>query len=452
MSASRLGTPVALPTDKDSRPIVSRADLDAYDPVPRPSGGRERYACPIHGGDHQQSLSVDPDTGKFKCHACGAAGTLREHRAGKGRGATPHRTPAPSIVERGRRELAMKAVAEAERVERLGAELPAAATAFLSRCEAMSAALRDPECPGHVYLRRRGLDPLVAADLGAGYAPPNAMPGDHGRAVGRIVYPLADPLTGRIVSAAGRLCADASPTWPEARRDAFRSVKQRKLPGCPAGIWPYANLAAARAEGKPLVVVEGPADALALQQRGPLGGEVVALVGTANVLPSAALRGLVGVVLALDGDAGGVKGTRALQVDFGMAGVAATVVPANWLGVGDAKDPADLALRAMADDDTACAAYIRAIALVNAACRQVTARAWDNERAIDVMSALFHTCAAAVEGCAEGDVPPFPEDDDLDAAFKARDWPRLERAVDTFCDDYLAAVERRRSHRLANTA
>ncbi len=434
MSGRGHGTPVTLPIGKNGRPILTRVDIEAYDPSPRPSGGRERYACPIHGGDHQQSLSVDPESGKYKCHACGAAGTLREHWAGKGRGATPHRTPAPSIAERGRRELAMKERAEAERVERLGAELPAEAFTFLSRSEAMSAALRDPECPGHIYLRRRGLDPLVAADLGAGYAVPNAMLGDRGRAVGRIVYPLADPLTGRIVSAAGRLCVDASPTWSEARRDTFKTLKQRKLPGCPAGIWPYANLAAARAEGRPLVVVEGPADALALQQRGPLGGEVVALVGTANVLPSAALRGLVGAVLALDGDAGGVKGTRALQVDLGMAAVPATVVPAGWLGGDGAKDPADLALL-MATQDAAGDAYDRAVALVVEACRRLV---WDDERAMDMIATMWARIADAVAGFA--DAPPVTDDDGIDVAYAARDWFGLAAAVKTCEARYSAAV------------
>src|SRR5712692_4487550 len=35
-------------------------------------GGRLRAYCPIHGGDHQRSLSIDPETGWGFCHCCHA--------------------------------------------------------------------------------------------------------------------------------------------------------------------------------------------------------------------------------------------------------------------------------------------------------------------------------------------------------------------------------------------
>src|SRR5258708_40109126 len=35
-------------------------------------GGRLRAYCPIHGGDHQRSLSIDPETGWGFCHLCNA--------------------------------------------------------------------------------------------------------------------------------------------------------------------------------------------------------------------------------------------------------------------------------------------------------------------------------------------------------------------------------------------
>jgi DNA primase len=64
---------------------------------------------------------------------------------------------------------------------------------------------------------------------------------------------------------------------------------------------------AARTHRRPLVLVEGPADVVALMQRAPRDLDVVALIGTANVLSTAALREVPGVVLALD-DGGGPKG------------------------------------------------------------------------------------------------------------------------------------------------
>jgi len=349
MSRRGPGIVLELPRTKDGRPVLSRADLDAYDYAPQRSGGYDRYYCPIHGGDHQQSLSVHRDTGKYKCHSCGATSTLREHWPDGG--GTFKRTPAPSIDEIGRREREARLRADAERAERLAAELPAEATLFLAHLDAMSAALRDPACPGAVYLRGRGLDPQRAADLGAGYAEPNAWPGDRGRRVGRVVYPLEDPLSGRIVSAVGRLCVDPSAAWSTTLREGFDNAKQRKLAGCPAGVWPSRSIAAARDLGTPLVLVEGPADALALAQLTTLTYPVVALVGTANVLPLASLRGIVGVVLALDDDESGKKATRQARVDLALAGVPVDVAERGWLQ--GAKDAGELAQRqaAASDDD-----------------------------------------------------------------------------------------------------
>lgn len=348
MSRRGPGTPLELARTKDGRPILSRANLDAYDYAPSRAGGYDRYYCPIHGGDHQRSLSVDPDTGKFRCHTCGATGTLREQWPDGG--STFKRTPAPSIEEIGRREREVRIRADAERAERLAAEIPAAASRFLAHMDAMREALRGPECPGAIYLRGRGLDPQRAADLGVGYAAPNAWPGDRGRRVGRVVYPLEDPLTGRIVSAVGRLCVDPSPSWSEELREQFKGAKQRKLAGCPAGVWPSRSIAAAREQGCPLVLVEGPADALALAQLASLTYPVLALVGTANVLPLVSLRGIAGVVLALDDDESGKKATRQARVDLALAGVPVDVAERGWLQ--GAKDAGELAQRqATASDD-----------------------------------------------------------------------------------------------------
>lgn len=350
MSRRGPGISVDLPRTKDGRPVLSRADLDAYDYHPSRAGGRDRYYCPIHGGDHQQSLSVDPDTGKFRCHTCGATGTLREQWPDGG--GTFKRTPAPSVDEIGRREREVRLRADTERAERLAADLPADAARFIGQMDAMSAALRDPACPGAVYLRGRGLDPQRAADLGVGYAAPGVWPGDRERRVGRIVYPLADPMTGRVVSAVGRLCIDPSPSWTDGQREQFKGAKQRKLAGCPAGVWPSGSIAVACEQGCPLVFVEGPADALALAQLPTLTYPVVALVGTANVLPLVSLRGIVAVVLALDDDESGRKATRQARVDLALAGVPVEVAARGWLQ--GAKDAGELAQRhaAASDDDS----------------------------------------------------------------------------------------------------
>ncbi len=363
MSHRGPGIPLDLARTKDGRAILSRADLQQYDPTPQRSGGRDRYFCPIHGGDHQQSLSVDPDTGKYKCHTCGEAGTLREHWPNAD-GKPARQARALSIVEIGRHALAAQRRAEEERTARLGADLPTQAAAFIERFDAMSAALRVPDCPGAVYLRSRGLDPLHAASLGVGYAAPGAWPGDYGRRVGRIVYPLADPATGRIVSAVGRVCADVQASWTDEQRERFKDAKQRKLTGCPAGVWPCASIAAAREQGTPLVLVEGPADALALMRYGTLPYPVLALLGTANVLTRASVKGVGGVVLAFDADDGGVAATLKARIELALVGVPVEAPEAGWLG--DAKDAGELAARCVVPGDDNAEDLDAALALSHA--------------------------------------------------------------------------------------
>jgi len=441
MSHRGPGTSLDLPRTKDGRPILSRMDLQQYDYTPQRSGGRDRYFCPIHGGDHQRSLSVDPYTGQYKCHTCGESGTLREHWSDGG-GAFK-RTPAPSIVEIGKRELAARRRSDAERVERLAAEIPAAASSFLSTFDTMATALRALGCPGAAYLCRRGLDPELAASLGVGYAAPKVWPSDHQRAVGRVVYPLADPITGRVVSAMGRLCADPLPSWSTELREQFKGAKQRKLTGCAAGIWPYASLAAAREQHRAVVFVEGPADVLALCARGPLPYDcaIVALTGTADVLPTASLQGIAGVVLALDVDEGGVKATRKLRVDLALAGIAVETVRPRWLGLGDAKDPAALAALALTDEEAAADGFDWALVELREACERLMMRAWDTDAADAFIRAMYDRLASVAAQYPQ----PWPKIDDawadaIDQACDAHDWPALARAVATCEQGYYARL------------
>jgi len=429
------GTPLTLPTTRDGRPILARADLEGYDHTPQRSGGRERYYCPIHGGDNQRSLTVNPATGEYTCHACPASGTLREFwpdMPQDGKGKPPRQM---TLEEMGRRELAARAQADQEHAARLASETPERAATFLAQLPTMQQALRSPECHGAAYLRGRGLDPLLAADLGAGYAAPNVWPGDRGRKVGRVVYPLADPATGRIVSAVGRLCTDADPTWTDDVRSGFREVKQRKLPGCPAGVWPYAAIAAAKEQGRPLVLVEGPADALALVQRATEPLDVLALLGTANVLPAAAVKGLVGVALALDDDAGGSKAARAVRADLAIAGVPVEMLPVGWLGACGASDPADLA---SATDGADC--YAAALFQVLTACRRLRT-GWNDEKAVSLLTEMYRHCVELTASLPEPWPTVSPElDDALAGACERCDWPALQVAVEAYLQVYRRAV------------
>lgn len=425
---------LALDHTRDGRPILTLADLQDYDPRPQRSGGRDRYYCPIHGGDNQRSLSVDPDTGKYTCHACGASGTLRDFWPDASAAGTPKAPKKPTLEQMGRADLAARARADQDHAERLAGAIPATSAAFLAQLPALQEALRDPACPGVVYLRGRGLDAELAAELGAGYAPPNTWPGDKGRKVGRIVYPLADPVTGRVVSAVGRLCMDAQPGWSEDLRTGFKDIKQRKLFGCPAGVWPQASIAAAHADGAPLVVVEGPADALALLQGATDPLQVVALLGTANVLPAAATADLVGVVLALDDDDGGSKGARALRADLAIAGVPVATLPAGWLGACGAKDPADLAAGA----DGAC--YATAMAAVHRAGRALRT-GWDAAAAEALLTAMYTRCSAVFTAAQSPDLTlDAALDAAIDAACTAQNGAALQQAIAAYETAFQAAV------------
>ncbi len=434
---SRRGAVAAptLPTTRDGRPILSRATLDQYDHAPQRSGGRERFYCPLHGGDNQRSLSVDPSTGQYTCHACGATGTLREHWPDAPQDGTGKKPPKQmTLEEMGRRELAARAQIDQEHAARLAGEIPAAAMAFLAQFPVMQEELRQADCPGAAYLRTRGLDPLLAADLGAGYAAPNVWPGDRGRKVGRLVCPLADPATGRVVSAVGRLCMNADPDWPEDLQASFKTVKQRKLAGCPAGVWPYSAIATAKEQGRPLVVVEGPADVLALAQAATEPLDVMALLGTANVLTAAAVKGLVGVVLALDDDAGGSKAARAVRADLAIAGVPVQMLPAGWLGACGASDPADLA---SATDGAAC--YAAALAQVLTACRRLRT-GWNDEKAVSLLTEMYRQCVALTASLPEPCPTVSPElDDALAGSCEQCDWPALQVAVEAYLRVYMRA-------------
>src|SRR5437868_1797090 len=44
------------------------------------SGERLRAYCPIHGGDHQRSLSIDASSGWGFCHCCHATVLIQDNR------------------------------------------------------------------------------------------------------------------------------------------------------------------------------------------------------------------------------------------------------------------------------------------------------------------------------------------------------------------------------------
>lgn len=164
---------------------LSLAEIEAYNGQGpgKPSGGRLRYFCPIHGGDQQRSLALNPETGRFQCFACGAWGytaesrerRLEQYRAenrltGKKR-VTPAR-PAPP-PPRPRKEAPPR---------------PDLAQALTEFQKALSGSL------GEEYLKRRGILLEVAQAAGVGYAGPGKWPNPkRDWKWGRVVFPIMTP-------------------------------------------------------------------------------------------------------------------------------------------------------------------------------------------------------------------------------------------------------------------
>lgn len=291
--------------------------------------------------------------------------------------------------------------------------LPPQAQAFLERMPAFVALLADPACVGAAYLRQRGLDPVVAVRLGVGYCPPGQWPQDGGRKVGRIVYPLADPYTGRVISALGRLALDKDPSWPAPVAAAYSAAKQRKLFGCTAGVWPYAQLGHARATHAPLVLMEGPANVLALLQRTD-SLPAVTQCGTAFCVPADALSGIERLVIAFDNDANlaGQQAAAALFAAYSDARVDGYLPPPGWLG--RYKDMGDAA---QACDEAAC---LSAIAALEAS------GGYSDDKASDHIAALLTRIDRLVAGLRTDQYAVSW--DEMDAACEVQDWPRFVRA------------------------
>ncbi len=207
---------------------LTLADLEAY--RGQGSGVRSgkylRYYCPVHGSDKQRSLSLNPETGYFKCFACGAWGYLKEYR---------QKSPWRLFLDtepRERPEL-RKVLQELQRAL--------------------------PGSLGEKYLLRRGIPLELATVCGVGYAAWGKWPHlANGRLVrqwkwGRLVFPHTNP-DGEVINLYGRAVGDDTNVPKEERHD--------HLPG-PKGIF---NAKALLSDT--VFVCEGVFDALSLMAAG----------------------------------------------------------------------------------------------------------------------------------------------------------------------------------------
>jgi Toprim-like len=292
-------------------PALALADLEAFDPRPSGSGRERRFCCPLPacGGKPRdrahQSLSVNTESGDWLCFRCGVAGRLAERWR-----------PAREF----RRARAVRAFRLAPEAARGHAEsAPQLAPLWAATSDLVGT-------PGAAYLAGRGLPPEGAAACGARFA------ADW---MGRpaVVFPLHDR-AGALVAANARYLGGeargkaAGPRGPKTRTIGDRVLGAFATPGA----WD-ARVA------DPLVLVEGPCDALALAAA---GAPAVALVGTRP--PVWLARRAFGrrVAVALDADPEGDRAAGALRADLESLG-ALRVTRWRVPTVGGVKDFGDVA-------------------------------------------------------------------------------------------------------------
>lgn len=276
--------------------FLTRDQLTQYPGNDRPmrlSSGKERYFCPIHGSDRQRSFQLNPETGHFKCFACGRWGYLKDHGSRISRSSFRSSTFSPYTPSQLFRIL-----------------------------KYMQSRLRPGSAPAR-YLVERGIPLSLAQRFQAGYAPDGAWPHwKKGRPVrqwhaGRIVFPHLNP-SGEIINLYGRAIGHSVPNH----------LRHANLPG-PKGVF---NAPALR---QPLVFIcEGIFDALSLLAAGY--PNACALFGTYG-LPWDWVEART-IVLCMDPD-GGQQAAQALAKEARRRGRKALILrPEAYDGYADLND------------------------------------------------------------------------------------------------------------------
>jgi len=324
-------------------------------------GGRMRASCPIHGSDHQRSLSIDPQSGWGYCHCCHA--TVRVRRVADAVSPSPsvvgydnnvcslHHPkllPFPRTTYRPTRsQLPLRSPAPSTSAMRPVLTLPywqqeevAALSAIAQQTrEALATSRR-----AQAYLTERGIPLQMAQVTSVGYlshacwerASLSLPPSQQSllkRWIGRIIFPLDSPAGAGFI---GRALHGWEPGMDEDTHKALLDqpgAPRRWIKTNPAGWFGFdAPLRLARH----LVLVEGSFDRLALLAAGFPSNAVVALVGTA-ARPAWLMQlapQVRGVVLALDADEGGLTAMARLSDEFRRAGFSLVICPPPCDGWG----------------------------------------------------------------------------------------------------------------------
>nr|BBH85276.1 hypothetical protein KTC_00270 [Thermosporothrix sp. COM3] len=276
------------------------AQLDLRDI--RDTGTYLRAFCPIHGSDHQRSLSIHKASGRGRCFCCQERVIVPELAASAGRSAL-HRSASPPSWQH--RETALLKQLAAHGVLRLDRE------------EAWNA---------QAYLEARHIPLAVAQRAGVSYLAPGAAKryGEPllARWEDRLLFPLALPTQPEQRGYAGRLLTgwQSVPHEGKHKEVLAHEQKPRWIKTNPAG-WFWQPFTPAQ-HPIPLILVEGPFDRLALLSAGFAPEEVISLVGIAPGIEPGRLplRAGSSILLAFDSDPGGKTAAKRLQQQLRQAG------------------------------------------------------------------------------------------------------------------------------------
>lgn len=305
-------------------------------------GERLRAYCPIHGSDHQRSLSIDLATGWGFCHSCHATvlvqslasvlandqgnsyGQRYAHSGFSGTNTAQWAQPSarPSQLRQGHTTTPLPHWQQEE--------VAALMTITPLMREALASSQRAQR-----YLTERALPPMLALATGVSYLSRTAW--EHApvsqeqrqllkRWVGRIIFPLCSPEGQGFI---GRTLLQWEPGMNEIAHKALLDLPgapRRWIKTNPAG-WFGFEVPACLAEC--VVLVEGGFDRLVLLAAGLPADAVIALVGTA-ARPTWLARSapqVKRVVLALDADDGGEAAMERLTGEFRQAGFIVTQCP-----------------------------------------------------------------------------------------------------------------------------
>jgi DNA primase len=295
--------------------LLTWRDLEFFSQV-HVEGGRYRTYCPIHGSDHQRSLSINADNGFGHCFACEArvfvadfdlemATRLQRRGYSNVFPRQEHsRTPIPS---RPKKQLSLQDWQIEERQ-------------LLSMLQAQGALRldRDAAWNAQAYLEARRIPMEVAIATGVGYLECGAstLYGQRflQRWEDRLIFPLSAPDASQSVVTegfAGRLLWhwQCCPDETAHKRYLEHQDRKRWIKTNPAGwFWDAHHLPTS----SPIIVVEGPFDRLAVLAAGHFHAEeIIALVGTA--LQPEWLSKVQKVLLALDDDQGGREASKRIE-------------------------------------------------------------------------------------------------------------------------------------------